>query len=1043
MKLTKMPSWLLFIPFVLFILLDPCRAAYCGFPGTALNSRVEFSSESLTTGTFAVYSCDEGYRLLGSRSRYCLDEGKWSGSLPVCVVNIALFRPVNGSSMSAGGAAEHGNDGNVDNRHRGQFCVETTKEAYPWWKVDLLASYDVHGIVLYGNTDADPQQHLSNLQVRVGNSSNAAENKLCAWLPDVLDPTTAREILCAVPLNGRHVSIHVGSSEPTVLSFCEVQVLSPQEPPTAKCPVRSAQTYVFQRHCYDIHVEAKTSITKATKNCQDNGGTLVTQSTAASQQFLVGTLKRLETSKVLLLTSAISMWMGLSRTPGNQPWNWRWQPNNVTLNESFWAEGEPNQFDAKGSICVAMASELDYRWKDVPCNSEANWICQYEPIGCGSPDIKQNSTISNKKTNFKQNDALNYHCEVGNQMLGQANRTCLKDGSWSNDAPGCKYVDCGELPKIKDSVQFLINQRTTYGAEAEYACIGNLSLIGSAKTQCGPAGWTGAPPECRYVNCGFLPPIDYGAALLLDGNTFYKSRGRYECIENYTLIGSSLLTCAENSQWNESIPHCRLKECPVPAPLLNGRIGGSNFSIGQQLTYVCDEGFYLSNEVPNVRTCLMDQHWSTEAPTCIPIDCGMPELLPNGTFSLLSGGTTYNKTVLYGCESNFALVGDQQRVCTLAAVWSGNTPKCIVSKCPPPTLHDNEVLITPDFPVGSTATISCRSGYRVQGFQNYTCHPDGYWIGERPFCHFLDCGAAPVVPHGVSRSSAPQNGLGTVVTYTCDANTTLMGDPVIYCTETEIWSGYAPSCIGCGHPGFVNKAIIKGSDYGLNATVEYSCEPGYRLEGLSQRTCLFPGNWSDQAPECKEIFCPPASAPLNGTVSSKKPVKIGSSVDFNCNTGNALNGHPSAVCTIDGTWDTETPTCKFVYCGKPPEAKNARTGFNGTVYGSFAKYTCKDGFFLWGNQEIFCLASGKWEAAPECKNVPPEPKLSSDALLDDDANVIPRRAAENLNSGNSSNSSQLGMGIGIAVACVLVIVFVVISVIFIRLYVKNKRRYVF
>ena len=70
------------------------------------------------------------------------------------VVNIGSFRPVNASSATAGGAAEHGNDGNLDNRHRGQFCVETTKEANPWWKVDLLASYDIHGVVLHGNTDA-------------------------------------------------------------------------------------------------------------------------------------------------------------------------------------------------------------------------------------------------------------------------------------------------------------------------------------------------------------------------------------------------------------------------------------------------------------------------------------------------------------------------------------------------------------------------------------------------------------------------------------------------------------------------------------------------------------------------------------------------------------------------------------------------------------------------------------------------------------------------------------------------------------------------
>ena len=33
---------------------------------------------------------------------------------------------------------------------------------------------------------ADQSVSVNNLQVRVGNSTNAAENKLCAWIPDSL-----------------------------------------------------------------------------------------------------------------------------------------------------------------------------------------------------------------------------------------------------------------------------------------------------------------------------------------------------------------------------------------------------------------------------------------------------------------------------------------------------------------------------------------------------------------------------------------------------------------------------------------------------------------------------------------------------------------------------------------------------------------------------------------------------------------------------------------------------------------------------------------
>lgn len=120
----------------------------------------------------------------------------------------------------------------------------------------------------------------------------------------------------------------------------------------------------------------------------------------------------------------------------------------------------------------------------------------------------------------------------------------------------------------------------------------------------------------------------------------------------------------------------------------------------------------------------------------------------------------------------------------------------LVSDCKAPELYDNEVLNTQNFSVGTVLQFSCKTGYRVQGYQNYTCHPDGYWIGSRPFCHLLDCGDPPVVKYGTFRSSGPQNGLGSIVTYTCDRNRTLLGDAVVYCTENEIWSGYPPTCIG-------------------------------------------------------------------------------------------------------------------------------------------------------------------------------------------------------------------------------------------------------
>lgn len=105
--------------------------------------------------------------------------------------------------------------------------------------------------------------------------------------------------------------------------FCGPYIMVFAELPTSKCPVQSAQTYVFQHRCYDIHVEAKSSVAKASKDCQDNSGTLATRIVEPTHLFLAGALKRLEQKHVI--SPQNNVWIGLSRFAGIQPWNWHWQ----------------------------------------------------------------------------------------------------------------------------------------------------------------------------------------------------------------------------------------------------------------------------------------------------------------------------------------------------------------------------------------------------------------------------------------------------------------------------------------------------------------------------------------------------------------------------------------------------------------------------------------------------------------------------------------------------------------------------------------------
>lgn len=42
-------------------------------------------------GAIAIYKCDKGYKLLGSFTRNCLNDGSWNGKTPQCKGNWVLY----------------------------------------------------------------------------------------------------------------------------------------------------------------------------------------------------------------------------------------------------------------------------------------------------------------------------------------------------------------------------------------------------------------------------------------------------------------------------------------------------------------------------------------------------------------------------------------------------------------------------------------------------------------------------------------------------------------------------------------------------------------------------------------------------------------------------------------------------------------------------------------------------------------------------------------------------------------------------------------
>lgn len=59
------------------------------------------------------------------------------------------------------------------------------------------------------------------------------------------------------------------------------------------------------------------------------------------------------------------------------------------------------------------------------------------------------------------------------------------------------------------------------------------------------------------------------------------------------------------------------------------------------------------------------------------------------------------------------------------------------------------------------------------------------------------------------------------------------------------------TAITCGHPGNPAHGLTNGSEFNLNDMVNFTCNPGYLLQGASRAQCRSNGQWSSPLPTCR------------------------------------------------------------------------------------------------------------------------------------------------------------------------------------------------
>ncbi|GIY05293.1 locomotion-related protein Hikaru genki [Caerostris darwini] len=208
--------------------------------------------------------------------------------------------------------------------------------------------------------------------------------------------------------------------------------------------------------------------------------------------------------------------------------------------------------------------------------------------------------------------------------------------------------------------------------------------------------------------------------------------------------------------------------------------------------------------------------------------------------------------------------------------------------------------------------------------------------------------------------------------FACMEGFELVGPEEITCQASGQWSEDAPKCEVLKCPPLVSESkhlIMSTRNRTYGTRVVFSCPTGFKLSGAPNLNCLKTANWSDTTPTCNPITCRPPVTPVNGRVIDAGRYLAGDFVQYTCNAGHVIVGESVAICTDHGVWSQPPPNCKAAceFPGEPSNGQVIPTKFHYDI-GEVVMVGCHPGFRILGFQRLQCTSSSHWSSPlPHCR----------------------------------------------------------------------------
>ncbi|XP_059934913.1 complement factor H [Mesoplodon densirostris] len=608
---------------------------------------------------------------------------------------------------------------------------------------------------------------------------------------------------------------------------------------------------------------------------------------------------------------------------------------------------------------------------------------------CSKSDIQiKNGFFSESSFTYPLNKQTKYKCKSG-YVTADGNTsgliTCLQSG-WSMQPVCIKSCDMPVFENARarsDDTWFKLNDRL------DYECLdGHESQDGhtTGSIVCREDGWSDKP-ACYERECS-IPQMENN----LDANPKkdrYKFGDvlKFSCIQGLIMVGADSIQCYHFG-WSPNLPTCkgRAKSCAPPPQLLSGEVKETQreeYGHSKVVEYVCNPGFLMKG---SHKIQCVDGQW-TALPVCIEekSTCGDIPELEHGYVNSSAPLYHHGNLVEFSCREGFTMIGPKSVTC-ISGKWT-QPPQCIATeelkKCKGSKIFASGGIPsdTIEFDHNTSQSYKCRG---KSEYKHSICI-NGRWdpkVTCKEEAQIQSCPPPPQIPNSRDMTTTVTYQDGEKISILCQENYLIEDAEELVCKDGR-WQSI-PRCIEkvpCSQPPQIDHGTINSSSsaeerretfepklYAHGTKLSYICEDGFRISEENVITCHM-GKWSSP-PHCVGLPCGRPPLIQKGVVSNEKSsYQDGEEVTYDCDEGFGIDG-PASIRCLGGKWSLP-PECISTDCLNVPSFNDAvlidqeKQSYRS---GEQVAFKCLPYYQLDGANTIQCIKS-KWIGRPACRDV--------------------------------------------------------------------------